>query len=243
MRGRNSNRGTSEPRRGMIAPLAAVCMIPLIGILALSIDGGMLMSRRRHVQAAADAAALAAAGSVYKDLSGGGSANYTKAQSVAQGIATANGYSAAIQFNQPPTSGTYANQAGYIEVVIAYHQPSFFGGIYGTGTVAVQGLAVAQGLSNPYSKAAILVLGASGTTVALSGSTKVTASGGSVVVDSTSASSITSSGAPRSRRRSSTSRGTSPTRGPIRTRRRRRNSPRPPHPTPWRISRPRPRRA
>ena len=46
MRGRNSNRGTSEPRRGMIAPLAAVCMIPLIGTPALSIDGGMLMSEQ-----------------------------------------------------------------------------------------------------------------------------------------------------------------------------------------------------
>ena len=146
MRGRDSNRGTSEPRRGMIAPMAAVCVpIPLIGVLALSIDGGMLMARRRHVQASADAAVLAAAASVSRDLSGGSSANYTKAQAVAQGIATANGYSSAIQFNQPPTTGAYANQAGYIQVVITYSQPSFFGTIYGSGSVPVQASTIALG--------------------------------------------------------------------------------------------------
>ena len=180
----------------MIAPIAAVCMIPLMGMMALAVDGGMLMARRRHVQASADAAGLAAAGSVYRDISGGASANYTKAQLVAQAMATSNGYSASIQFNQPPTLGSYAGKAGYIEVIITYSQPRYFGAIFGSGAVAVEGRAVADVTSAAYSPAAILVLGPSGSTVTLSGTTKVTASGGSVVVDSTSSSSITSSGSP-----------------------------------------------
>ena len=62
--------------------------------------------------------------------------------------------------------------------------------------MSVTASAVARGTIIPYSKAAILVLATSGTSVTLSGTTQVTAANGSVVVDSTSSSSILSSGSP-----------------------------------------------
>jgi Flp pilus assembly protein TadG len=43
----------------MIAPTVGLLLVGLIGVTAITIDGGLLMADRRHAQAAADAAALA----------------------------------------------------------------------------------------------------------------------------------------------------------------------------------------
>lgn len=48
-------------RRGAAAPLVAVSSTLLVGMAALTIDGGMLYRARTELQASADAAALAAA--------------------------------------------------------------------------------------------------------------------------------------------------------------------------------------
>ena len=50
----------SQPRRGAIAVLTAVLVLPLLGMLAFSIDVGFLLKKRAELQRAADAAALAA---------------------------------------------------------------------------------------------------------------------------------------------------------------------------------------
>ncbi len=54
-------RRTSAPRRGAIAPLTAVLLIPLVAMLAFSVDMGYITHTRNELQAAADAAALAGA--------------------------------------------------------------------------------------------------------------------------------------------------------------------------------------
>ncbi len=56
-------------RRGNALAVTAVGLIPIIGVLAIVLDGGLLMIERRHAQAVADAAAYAAAGSLYKNYS------------------------------------------------------------------------------------------------------------------------------------------------------------------------------
>jgi hypothetical protein len=62
--------------------------------------------------------------------------------------------------------------------------------------MSVTASAVARGISKPYSTAALLVLAPSGSSVTLSGTTQVTAVNGSIVIDSTSSSSVVSSGSP-----------------------------------------------
>ena len=49
-----------DDRRGAIAVLTAVLLVPLIGMLAFSIDVGYLLKKRAELQRSADAAALAA---------------------------------------------------------------------------------------------------------------------------------------------------------------------------------------
>jgi hypothetical protein len=127
-------------------------------VVALALDSGMLYDRERHAQATADGAALAAAADVYltyantsatddgKDPSG-------KAATTARAFAAANGYpddgvTADVDVNIPPTSGPYANKPGFAEVLITYHQPRGFSGIFGTGKLKVGARAVARAHSD-----------------------------------------------------------------------------------------------
>src|SRR6185437_10775075 len=48
-------------RRGSVTPLTVLSLALLLGVIAVAVDGGSLMEERRHVQATADAGALAAA--------------------------------------------------------------------------------------------------------------------------------------------------------------------------------------
>ncbi len=57
-------------RKGVIAVLAALLMIALLGMAAFAIDYGYLVTRRAHLQRAADAAALAAVRDLVPDNNG-----------------------------------------------------------------------------------------------------------------------------------------------------------------------------
>jgi Flp pilus assembly protein TadG len=51
----------SQARKGVIAPLTAVLLIPVLGMMAFSVDAGYLVMARAELQNAADSAAMAAA--------------------------------------------------------------------------------------------------------------------------------------------------------------------------------------
>ncbi|HZW30871.1 MAG TPA: pilus assembly protein TadG-related protein [Isosphaeraceae bacterium] len=171
------------PRRGIVAVLVAVLMPVVIGVMALTLDGGLLYLQRRQAQSVADAAALAGAYQLYNG------SNFSVAQNAAIAIGAQNGVTiSASQVTAPKT--------GYVAVSVTTSKPRLFSGLWGAGTLSVTASAVARGTANPYSKAAILVLNRSGSSVTLSGTTQVTAVNGSIIVDSTSAASILSSGTP-----------------------------------------------
>src|SRR5262245_13633208 len=57
-------------RRGAVVPLVALCLIPLLGLVALAVDIGMVAVSRSQCQNAADSAAMAGARTINGDLSG-----------------------------------------------------------------------------------------------------------------------------------------------------------------------------
>ena len=57
----NNRKAGPTKRRGIVAPLVAFLLIGLLGAAAFALDGGFIQDDNRSVQAAADAAALAAA--------------------------------------------------------------------------------------------------------------------------------------------------------------------------------------
>src|SRR5436305_15061608 len=54
-----------QPRAGVVVLFVAVCLVALLGVVAISLDGGQIVSEAEHAQAVADAAALAAASDLY----------------------------------------------------------------------------------------------------------------------------------------------------------------------------------
>jgi hypothetical protein len=156
----------------------------VVGAMAVTLDGGLLYLQRRQAQSIADASALAGAYALYNGQ------NFSTAQSAAISIASQNGITiTSSQVTQP--------QTGQVAVAITSTQPRYFSAIWGSGSMSATASAVALGgSSTPYSTAAILALNPSGTSVTFSGTTSVTAVGGSVIVDSNSSSSVLASGTP-----------------------------------------------
>src|SRR5512143_3730208 len=70
-------------RNGTVVVAVGACLIGMLAILALSLDGGLLLDKRRKAQGAADAAALAGASELFKSwfanagLDNGPKAGYT----------------------------------------------------------------------------------------------------------------------------------------------------------------------
>ncbi len=183
LRGKLSSR--TSLRRGSAAALVAISLPVLMGVAALALDAGLLFVQRRQAQTMAEAVSTAAAYQLYLNNTSGATAAAT---------ALASQYGVSPTVSIPPTSGQFANKTGYVQVSIATSSPRMFSALWGAGSMSVQASAVAGFGTIPYSTAAILVLNPTGTAVTLSGSTAVTAKNGSIIVDSTSSTSVVSSG-------------------------------------------------
>jgi len=123
----------------------------LVSFLALTLDGGRMMEERRHAQASADAAALAAATQLFADYDANqGLDPKGAARAAAVQSAQANGYSndgntSIVDVHIPPTSGTFAGKKGFAEVTIQSNLPAGFAAYFRGGDLAVKARSVAVG--------------------------------------------------------------------------------------------------
>src|ERR1700731_2387306 len=116
-------------RRGTVSVLVAVCLTIMLGIVAIALDGGMLLTERRHAQAVADAAALAAASDLYlgnsvntaqqsalRSAAGNGYANDGVTSIITPNVKDADG-NPVHGIWSPPITGDHVGDASYVEVV------------------------------------------------------------------------------------------------------------------------------
>jgi len=82
-------RAKRQPRAGTILPLVAVCLITLLGFVALAIDIGVMQVARTQCQNAADTAAIAGA----RSLTGDSTSNYNYAGALPAAQSAADGNS------------------------------------------------------------------------------------------------------------------------------------------------------
>lgn len=161
---------------GQALIIIAVALGALLLGIGLALDTGQLFVARRAIQTAADAGAWAGATVLYA----GGSA--AQARTAASDDATRNGYTnggfVTVTTASPPTSGTYANDPGYIEVTITEQVLTrfLFGASAGRTAVTVRAVA---GVARSGTGQAVIVTRSSGpTTFTLQGSTRFTITGG-----------------------------------------------------------------
>jgi Flp pilus assembly protein TadG len=144
---------------GQTAILTAVSLVAIISFLGLAIDLGNMRYQQRRLQAATDAAALAA-GLEFRDC---GTVNgCTAMQQATKNSAVENGYTGATfvqNCGAMPTSGTglmlnnpvcftgasdpNAGNRNYVEVVMKKYQPTYFAKIFGISTLPLSARAEA----------------------------------------------------------------------------------------------------
>jgi hypothetical protein len=184
-------RHNQRPRRGTVAVLAALCLIGVLGFAALSLDGALLHQDRRAAQAAADSAALAAAGNLFANWRANkGQDPAAAAANEALGAAAANGFTndgvnSTVTVNIPPLSGAFVGQAGYVEVIVKQFQQRAFSSIWGSSSVSVQARAVARGMWVPHNIGILVLDPASSGSLTSNGGSSVTTTA-KIIVDSNS---------------------------------------------------------
>ena len=143
-------------RSGKVVVLLAV-MLPfvLIPILALGVDGALLMQHRRRLQAAVDAAALTAAAQLYRDntnhnltsqLLPNSSGAYAAAMECLDTHDFPAGRCSQRTVNMPANSANprIDGMPGTIEVVVTYQQSRGFSALLGSSDLGVTARAVAR---------------------------------------------------------------------------------------------------
>jgi hypothetical protein len=130
---------------GQVLSLTVISMAVLIGFVALSVDVGLLWSERRHMQTAADAAAVAGATALRLG---------NDVTTAADDVSALNGFpdgsaGVSVTVNDPPASGNYAGTSGFVEVVVDQSEPTFFMHVLGFGSMNVSARAVAGNINGP----------------------------------------------------------------------------------------------
>ncbi|HXY33717.1 MAG TPA: pilus assembly protein TadG-related protein [Planctomycetaceae bacterium] len=109
-------------RSAGVLVILAITLPMLVGIAGLVLDTSILFAAQRNLQSASDAAATAAAMTIYQ---GGSVADATAIATTA--VQNDNSLpDATVAVNIPPTSGPYAGNAGYVQVVATRKASTFF---------------------------------------------------------------------------------------------------------------------
>ena len=127
--------------RGVTIIAFALMIIVIIGFTGLAVDVGYLQLEKRKVQAAADAAAMGA----LREMELGN----TDLDVAGKNDATLNGFTdgqndTIVSITNPPTSGTYVNQASAVSATVTRVVPTFFMRAMGQNSVTVSATAVAK---------------------------------------------------------------------------------------------------
>ncbi len=137
---------------GQIIVVFAICLVAIIAVAGLLIDGGMAWGNRRQAQAAADTSALAAA---VKAAEG---ANLTAVTAAARAVATENSFATnytdcggvartnGVTVNRPPSAQAEPQHrnSGFVEVITTRAMRTAFAGIVGQSCWMVSARAVAS---------------------------------------------------------------------------------------------------
>ncbi len=155
-----------KSEEGSTLVLTAVGMVAIVAFAGLAIDVGSLRATRRHMQAAADAAALSAALEVPSCAKG--VTNCAAVQTAASSSLTENGFTGstiqtnctsssssglALMVNNPPcllgSNDPNSGKSGYVEVLASQLQATNFASVLGFSTVPISVRAEAKVTPNP----------------------------------------------------------------------------------------------
>ena len=187
-------------RRAVVVLFVALSLVAIIGVTAVTVDGGLLYLEMRRARATADAAAMAAACDLFANYpTNQGSDPSGTARSAALTVAAGNGYAndgapSTVTVNIPPTSGPYAGVAGYAEVFVTTKLKRAFSRIWGSDDVPVGARAVARGAWVSPNAGVLILNYQDKASLNSQGNGAFTETGGPVIVNSDNPSAVLDSG-------------------------------------------------
>jgi len=178
-------------RSGVSAMFVGLSLAAVLGCVGLGIDLGSWYNLRRQAQNAADSAAFSAAAA--RTAGASNLADQAYAITAPYGFTNGSG-GTTVTVNTPPGSGSYAGQAGAVEVIVSKPAPSFFSRLFIPGGQILRARAVAR--TATAGDACVLALHATATASALeTGSANVQLNGCALVDNSTSSTAFQLKGA------------------------------------------------
>src|SRR5260370_19376207 len=124
-------------RSGAVAHLGALLRVVLCVVISIVLEEGMMLSESRRAQAVADSAAMAGACVLYQNVKTTAGIDPASITAATQ-MAADNGYlndasgsspnpnTTLVVANNPPSSGIFKGQAGYIAVKTTFYQGRYF---------------------------------------------------------------------------------------------------------------------
>src|SRR5262245_21473089 len=191
---------TGKARRGVVVVLVALGLTFILGMVAVTMDGGMLYMEWRRARMTADSAAMAAACSLFEHYpTNAGKDPGGTAKTAAVNLAAANDVAedtadSTVVVHIPPTSGPYAGKDSYAEVIVTLNVKRRFSILFGTDRIPVTARAVSRGAwTDP--KAGVLILDYDDkASLNAQGNGAFTETGGPVIVNSNNPSAVMDAG-------------------------------------------------
>jgi hypothetical protein len=179
--------GAMRGASGQVLAIVTLGIFVLMAFVGLAVDLGQFWSVRRHMQTAADAAAVAGATALRRSGSASAAA---AAASLTNGFANGTNH-VTVTVHNPPSAGVYAGNTNYVEVIVSQPQPTYFMRALGYASIPVSTRSVASSISGP---ACLYALDPTDSgTVTVSGSSTATLTCGAII-DSSSSSALSSNG-------------------------------------------------
>jgi len=185
------SRGDLQRRRGQTVLIFVVASTILLGVLGLTLDGGMLFFEKRRAQAAADAGAVGAVQEMRR-----GNRNYADdIRPAAINDTALNGFpeaEATITVNNPPLAGGSVGDSDFVEVIVEKEVATYFLRFFGPSASTVGARAVA-GLARSGEACVVALDPTASSALRANGNPTLLASCG-IFVNSTSGSAIVTNG-------------------------------------------------
>jgi hypothetical protein len=184
----------------VVVIVVAVSLIVLLGITAITVDGGMLYNELRKVRATADAAAMAAACDLFENYpKNQGLDPANKAHDIARNVAASNGYrhngtTCTVTVSIPPSSGPYKGKGGYAEVTVTSKVKRGFSRIFGSEDLPVTARSVSRGAWISPNAGVLILDYEDRASLNTQGNGAFTETGGPVIINSNNPSAVVASG-------------------------------------------------
>ncbi|MDA1312812.1 MAG: pilus assembly protein TadG-related protein [Acidobacteria bacterium] len=193
-------RAVPAQSRGQIAPMLAITIAALFGLAGLILDGGRVQFEKRHMQLAADAAAMGGAHALVAGQTGNDITNAARDDAELNGFEhnsndqdnNSDQTKIRVQVNNPPLSGPKIGDANYVEVIISKNYATTFMRVLGVEKAPVLARAVA-GMEN-FGAACVLALSPSAYGALTLNGTPILDSGCGVQVNSSSPTALVANG-------------------------------------------------